>query len=301
VLSARVRSLTIIVVALVVFPWLGASIYLGEISLRLPRKALPAESRWIVIVPESVEIVSADGLKLRGWFFQAPQPNGSTVILLHGQTDNRTGMSGFADFFLRNGYNALSPDFRAHGASDGDLATYGFREADDVRRWVDWLVTRQPNALVFGLGESMGAAILLQSLKAGAGFCSVVAEAPYSTLRDIAYERLDRSWAATPWRYAIRPVMNVAFLYQRLRYGIDLTAVSSTLAVSGSRTPILLIYGSNDDNTPMRHARSIYEQNPAMVTPWEVRGAGHTGAWGNQPKEFERRVLDWFTRAKCAS
>jgi len=301
VLLVRIRSLFIWVLVLGACGWLAAAVYLGEISLRLPRKLLPPESRWAVVAPESVEIISADGLKLRGWFFQAPQPNGGTVILLHGQTDNRAGMTGFADFFLRHGYNTLSPDFRAHGASEGDLATYGFREADDVRRWVDWTVARQPTTRVFGLGESMGAAILLQSLKAGARFCSVVVEAPYATLRDIAFERLDHSYGATPWRYAIRPVLELAFLYQRLRYGVDLTAVSPTQAVAEVRTPILLIYGTKDDNTPARHARVIYEQNPSAVTPWEVRGAGHTGAWGNQPREFERRVLEWFTPAKCAS
>ena len=60
--------------------WTAAAVYLGESSLRLPRKSLPAQTRWSIIDPESAEIVSADGLKLRGWYFRAPESNGAVVI-----------------------------------------------------------------------------------------------------------------------------------------------------------------------------------------------------------------------------
>src|SRR5262249_12980097 len=143
--------------------WLAAGIYLGEITLRLPRKLPQPVIRWEVAPPEDVEITAADGLKMRAWVFRRAQANRGALILLHGQTDNRVGMLGYANLFLRQGYNTLVPDLRAHGASDGELATYGFREADDVHRWVDWMMAKQPGGHVFGLGESMGAAILLQS------------------------------------------------------------------------------------------------------------------------------------------
>jgi len=278
----------------------AAAIYLGEITLRLPRKPFVV-GNWEVTAPENAEVVAADGLHMRGWFLRPAQANGSTVILLHGQTDNRTGMLGYAKLFMKNGYNALLPDLRAHGRSDGELATYGYLEADDVHRWVDWLVERQPGGHVFGLGESMGAAILLQSLTVESRFCAVVAEAPYATLREIAYDRLSQRYGKSTWpgRYALRPILELSFIYERLRYGVDLGQVSPERAVARARTPVLLIFGSHDDNTPPRHARRIQEANPARVTLWEIPNAGHTGAWGSRPKEFERRVPDWFRSAPC--
>jgi alpha-beta hydrolase superfamily lysophospholipase len=286
-----------IVIAMCV--WVAATIYLGEISLRLPRKPVPAELRWAVVAPETVEVVSADRLKLRGWFFRAPKPNGGTVVVLHGQTDNRAGMIGFADFFARHGYDVLTPDSRAHGSSEGSLATYGFREGDDVHRWIDWLRVRQPGGPIFGLGESMGGAILLQSLSVERRFCAVAVEAPYATLREIAYDRLSHSYNSFPLLYAVRPILETSMLYQRLVYGVDLGQVSPQQAVAHSTTPVLLIHGSKDDNTPARHAQSIYRSNPATVTPWEVPGAGHTGAWNSRPQEFERRLLEWFSPQRC--
>jgi len=167
-------------------------------------------------------------------------------------------------------------------------------KADDLRRWVDWLLARQPRLRIFGLGESMGAAILLQALSVEPRFCAVVVEAPYASMREIAYDRLTHKYIKGPWSYAVKPILESALLYQRLRYGVDLRQVSPEQAVTRSSTRVLLIYGSKDDNAPARHAHLIHGSNPAMVTLWEVPGAGHTGAWNNQPREFERRVLAWF-------
>jgi alpha-beta hydrolase superfamily lysophospholipase len=274
---------------------LAAGIYLGEIMLRLPRKplSLPAPG-----TAQTVEVDSADGLKLRAWFFPPPAQGRGSVILVHGQTDNRAGMLGFADFFASHGYGALAPDMRGHGESGGRLSTYGFLEAGDMRRWVDWLARKEPGQPVFGLGESMGGAILIEALATERRFCAIVAEAPYATLRDIAYDRLAQRYGSGAWQIGLRPVLELAMLYQRLVYGVDLGAVSPADAVTASRTPVLLIHGTQDDNTPARHSRIIYERNPGAVTPWEVPGAGHARAWGRQPKEFERRLLEWFDPAK---
>src|SRR5882724_11957334 len=175
-----------------VLAWVAASIYLGEITLRLPRKLLPGVT-WHM-APEGVEISAADGVKLRAWFFRAQNGSGGTVILLHGQVDNRAGMLGYAGLFLPHGFNTLIPDFRAHGESGGKLATYGLREADDLRRWLDWVAGAQPGGRIFGFGESMGAAILLQSLSVESHFCAVVAESPYASFREIAMDRLSQRW-----------------------------------------------------------------------------------------------------------
>jgi pimeloyl-ACP methyl ester carboxylesterase len=210
-------------------------------------------------------------------------------------------MLSYSTLFLRQGYNALIPDLRAHGSSDGELATYGFLEAADLHRWVDWVIGRQPGGHVFGFGESMGGAILLQALTVESRFCAVVAEAPYATLREIAYDRLSQRYGKSTWpgRYVLRPILELALIYQRIRYGVDLDQVSPEKAVAGSRTPVLLIFGSEDENTPVRHARRIYQANPSQVTLWEIPNAGHTGAWGSRPKEFERRVPEWFGSARC--
>ncbi len=222
--------------------------------------------------------------------------NGDAVILLHGVSDNRMGMYGYGKWLLQHHYMVLLPDARAHGDSGGELATYGLKEAVDIHRWVDWVEAAEHPRCMFGLGESMGAAQLLQSLPKEPRFCAVVAESPFATFREVAYARFGRPFDTGPWigRTFFRPTVDIGFLYVRLHYALNLEEASPEQAVVGTKIPVLLIHGLDDTNIPPYHSDLIAAQNPSDVTVWKVPGAEHTGAHQAEPEEFERRVLGWF-------
>jgi dienelactone hydrolase len=149
---------------------------------------------------------------------------------------------------------------------------------------------------VFGLGESMGAAQLLQSLSTENGFCAVVAESPFATFREIAYDRMGQYFGIGPWlgRTILRPVVEVSFLYARLRYGLDMQQILPEDAAAASTVPILLIHGTLDNNIPVRHCQRIVARAAPHAVLWEVPGADHAASLGIAPEEFERRVISWF-------
>src|SRR5512133_353167 len=97
-------------------------------------------------------------------------------------------MMGLAELFLSRGYSVLIPDSRGQEASTG-LPIYGFRETDDIRQWFAWLRRHECLKCIYGMGESMGAAILLQAVRE-VPFCAVVAESPFASFREIAYIRV---------------------------------------------------------------------------------------------------------------
>src|ERR1700751_3079718 len=136
-------------------------------------------------VVQNVSITAPDAAILRAWLVRPPQSNGDAVLLLHGLGDNRLGMTGYAQLLLAHGFTVLLPDARAHGISGGTVATYGLIERRDIRQWADLLRTEVGGHCVYGMGESMGAAQLLQSLRAGATFCAVVAESTFANFREI--------------------------------------------------------------------------------------------------------------------
>ena len=242
-----------------------------------------------------VELTTHDGVLLRAWSMRPQQPNGNAVILLHGVSDNRLGMYGYGRWLLQNHYSVLLPDARHHGNSGG-LTTYGIMEANDIHQWVDWIETNEHPHCVYGLGESMGAAELLQSLTREPRFCAVVAESPYATFREVAYARFGRPFHAGPWlgRTFFRPTVDVGFLYIRIRYGVNMEDSAPEQAVASSKVPVLLIHGLNDRNIPPYHSDLIKAKNPESVEVWKVPGAVHTGAFKAAPEEFSRRVLGWF-------
>ena len=242
-----------------------------------------------------VAVTAQDGATLRAWSIRPRNSNRNAVILLHGLGDNRTGMTGYAELLLSHGFSVLMPDARGHGQSDGNLVTFGLLETDDIHRWLDWLQQNTHPSCIFGLGESMGAAQLLQSLGAETRFCAVVAESPFASFREIGYDRVGQRFNTGPWlgRTLLRPIVEFAFVYARLKYKLNFEQVSPEDAIARTKVPIFLIHGKVDSNIPVRHAELIVARNPG-ISLWEVPNADHCGAMSTAPEEFRIRVLGWF-------
>jgi len=244
-----------------------------------------------------VQIAARDETTLSAWTIRPRNSNGKAIILLHGLSDNRLGMIGYAEMLLGHGFSVLAPDARAHGASGGQLATYGLLESEDIHRWFDWLPQNQHPGCIFGFAESMGAAQLLQSLQAEPHFCAVAAESPFSNFREIAYDRVGQFFHAGPWlgRTILRPVVEVAFAYARWKYKVNFEQLSPESIVADTKVPVMLIHGRNDSNIPIRHSRRIAADNPTLIL-WEVPATDHCGAISSSRKEFEQRLIRWFDR-----
>ncbi len=242
-----------------------------------------------------IAIVAQDGVTLRAWSIRPADNNGNAVILLHGLADNRLGMTGYAELLLSRGFSVLMPDARAHGTSGGSLATFGLLESDDIHRWLDWVEQNDHPECIFGLGESMGAALLLQSLRSETRFCAAAAESSFASFREIAYDRVGQFFHAGPWlgRTALRPIVEFAFIYARWKYKLDFGQVSPENVVASTKTPVFLIHGQSDSNIPVRHSRLIAAHNPAVLL-WEVPNTDHCGAVGTNPGKFDEKLIRWF-------
>jgi uncharacterized protein len=305
-LTRRSRRLILAVVLYLTFCSV-AGIWVADGTLHPPRRLLTPEDESAMIDTahavdadlQDVFITTPDAITLRAWTIRPRHANGDSVILLHGLGDNRVGMTGYARLLAAHGYSVLLPDARAQGASGGSLATYGLLERNDIRQWFDFLSAQDHPRCIFGLGESMGAAQLLQSLEAGTHFCAVVAESSFSNFHEIAYDRMGQPFHlgpfVGPWfgRTFFRPLVEVAFLRASWKYGLNLQQVSPEDAVATTQVPVFLIHGQIDGNIPVRHSRLIHGRNSKTVL-WEVPEADHCGAISTAPQEFEQRVLAWF-------
>lgn len=282
---------------------LGA-VVLCEIALHPPRRPLDQETfvrqaahRDYGASVADVTVKASDGAQLRGWFVRPKQYNDNAVIILHGVADNRLSAAGFAGDFLPSGYAVLLPDARAHGASGGRYATYGVLEKDDIRQWIDWLEQDASPRCVYVLGESMGAAIAIQASAADRRICAAVAESPFATFRQVGYERLGQMTNTGPWlgKTVARPMVELAYVFARLRTGVWLTDARPLRAIQSTRTPVLLIHGDADSHISPDNSRELYNAARDHAQLWIVPRAEHCGASSVQPEEFRRRVVDWFT------
>src|SRR6266849_6119611 len=123
--------------------WLAAPAFLHPIPRELsPGLIREADSSFAATgaTREDFDVRASDGALLRGWKVRPKNPNGNWVLLFHGVADNRVGVIGQSEFLLRAGYSVVMMDARAHGASGGASATYGWLERNDTRAIIDELV-----------------------------------------------------------------------------------------------------------------------------------------------------------------
>jgi uncharacterized protein len=146
---------------------------------------------------------------------------------------------------------------------------------------------------LYGIGQSMGAAILLESLRTEHRFRAVVADSPFDSFEEISYDRLGQVLGIPKW--SLWPVVQVGFVCARVRYGVNLRQASPEEAIHKSSTPVLLIHGTRDTNVPSSHSQKLHAANPATTELWLVPGAGHVASFSAYPDLYIRKVTNWLT------
>ena len=121
---------------------------------------------------ESVSFMTADGLRLRGWY--VPSKNGAAVISFPG----RKGTQRQARMLARHGYGVLLFDRRGEGESDGDPNAWGWNGYRDVDAAVRFLQGRPDvrDDRIGGIGLSVGGEMMLEAAARSRGLKAVVAE-----------------------------------------------------------------------------------------------------------------------------
>jgi alpha-beta hydrolase superfamily lysophospholipase len=335
------RRLIRIALILLLFPplfaavvgWMSGPAFLRPIRRELTPDLIREADASLAVTGSTrldFDVRAPDGVLLRGWKVLPKKPNGNWVLLFHGQADNRMGAIGQSEFLLRAGYSIVMMDARAHGASGGPIATYGWLERNDTKAIIDELIRSEvgryadeqmrsgkwklvpagdfnpqppvhsPVPLpgtplhIFALGESMGAGIVLQSAAIDPRIEAVVAEAPFASLREASYDYAGLQKYPLLGKTLFAPGA-WAMLYRGERIaGFPVAEVSPQNAVAARPFPVLLICDENDVVLPCRHAEMIYAAARGPKQLWRVPVAFHTAALGFQPEEFRRRVLAFF-------
>jgi pimeloyl-ACP methyl ester carboxylesterase len=223
-----------------------------------------------------------DGVPLVGWWFHAAENTRGTVVYLHGVADNRASGIGIADHFVPQGFDVVTYDGRAHGASGGDACTYGVFEKRDLARVIDHL----PHPPVVVMGTSLGGAVALQAAAEDRRIAAVISVSAFSDLRTAALER-------APF-FASRSNIESAFRLAEAEAHFRVDDANPAAAAPRISAPVLLIHGDADKETPYAHAlrilAALHEPKRLITIPGGGHGGGLTaGVW--------RQVDAWLAAA----
>lgn len=239
---------------------------------------------------ESVEIISRDGLKLRGRLY-LNDPEGPVDICFHGYRSNGVrDFCGGSEISFELNHNIILVDQRGQGESEGHTICFGIKERFDVLSWIDYASCRFGDDREINLfGVSMGAATVLMAsgLELPENVKHIVADCPYSSPADIIKTVCtDMHLPAT----LVYPFIRLgAFIFGRF----DLEKTSAAEAVKKASVPILLIHGEDDRFVPCAMSSEIKMANPSLIELVTFPNAAH-GISYIVDRERYRRIAKEF-------
>lgn len=245
---------------------------------------------------KDVTLTTRDGLNIAGWYIPGTQPK--AVILVHGIDANRRAVLPEASVLADAGYHLLLIDLRGHGESEGNTATYGYREAWDVQAAIDFLDTLPEVEHIGALGTSYGGAAVVRAAALDSRLKAIVIESSFSSLSAAAEDAFDDMSIFPKWPFA--PLFIT--LAER-RVGVQIGQVDSArdLAALQRFQAIMIIHGTEDTLFPPHHAQKMYAAARKPKTLWMIEGLGHGNPVVDRREEFEARVIPFFEKAFVAS
>lgn len=244
---------------------------------------------------EDMEILSFDGLRLRGRYYEYA-PGAPIELLFHGYQGNAVrDLSGGVKRCFAIGRSALIIDHRAAGRSEGHVITFGIRERRDCLAWVTHAVRRfGPDCRLIITGISMGAATVMMAAgeELPPQVKGVLADCGYTSPREII-EKVIADMHLPP-----RLVYPFVRLGARLFGRFDLEETSPIEAVQRARVPVIFVHGEGDDFVPCEMSVRLYAACASapkrLVT---VPGAGHGLAFSVGKESYLEALRDFA--AEC--
>ena len=245
---------------------------------------------------KDINISSSDGHKLHGIYLAASNPQ-RTVICVHDyRSSYEVDFSSMIRYFNMNHSNVLVIDQRCHGESEGNFITFGAKEAEDIKQWVNTVVTRiDDKTPIFLYGIGMGASSSLLSLRYKMPYQlkGVIADSPYESLKD------ELSYLSTAWLH-IPPfplVSLIDFLCVYLaHFSSSETEVKEVL--KKNELPILLIHGESDNLISPENTRQIFSAiNDKKEILW-VKDAKHGESDMKDPTLYRTKLEYFFNTYK---
>ena len=244
---------------------------------------------------EAVEIVSSDGIRLRGRYYHTG--DGAPLdIGFHGYRGTPVrDFSGGARLSFLWGHNLLLVEERAHGGSGGHTITMGVREKYDLLDWLEYAEKRfGPDVKILLYGVSMGAATVLMA--AGEDLPptvrGIIADSPYSSplaiLKKVAVS--DRRLPEKPAELALR-------LAARLFGGFSLEKGGAVEAVKRAKVPILLIHGEADSFVPPEMSHAIHDAAPERILLYTFPEARHGLSYITDPQRYRSLASAFMEKA----
>lgn len=244
---------------------------------------------------ENVSITSQRGELLKGYLTMPEKRSRVFVFFAHGyRADHNGDPANFMRYYVEEkGFNFLSVDHVASGASGGNWVGFDYFEHQDSLDWIDYLISRFGKKIKIIIhGVSMGASTICQMVnKVPKQVVFAVADCPYTSALD-EFEYVANSVGVKN----TKNLLNIFNAMNRKFAGFDLKETDVRRAVMNSRVPMLFVHGKEDTFVPKKMGSELFNLCPRDKELFLVNYAGHAQSIMYDEIEYHNRLSKWIKK-----
>lgn len=234
-------------------------------ELRSWHDSLAACKAW-----RDTTITTPQGIKLHGIIIGQPDSIAvGTTVMVHGYTDDAPVMMRYAYLHYNELHrHVLLPELQGCGLSEGKAIQMGWLDRLDLALWVKAAHDEWPEMPIIVHGLSMGAAATMmlsgETMDDSLRLHGFIEDCGYTSVWEQMKGKLKEKTGLPAF-----PLLNIASLITRMRYGWAMDEASALNQVRKSTLPMLFIHGDQDSIVPTPMVHELYA---AKVT-------GHKELW----------------------
>ena len=237
---------------------------------------------------ETIYLTTSNHLKLQGWYVKTDSLSKGTVILFHGHGAKKSAVKNEAAGFRLMGYNTLLLDFRAHGSSEGNTCTIGYKESEDVKLAYDFIKEKgEKNIVLWGI--SMGAAAVTKAINDYQLQPSkVILEMSFASIKQAAEGRIKMM------HLPAEPLSTLVTFWGGTLNGFWSFSMKPSEYVKNIHCPVLVQWGKNDPRVKQEETDLIFANIPGQKKLVQYDNSGHQSLCINEKEKWMAEVQNFM-------
>ena len=196
---------------------------------------------------------SGEPVRLHGLWLPQARADAPVLLYLHGARWDVRGSAHRMRRLHALGFSVLGIDYRGFGRSSPGLPSEDLVHEDVKAAW-QWLGQRQPTALRYLFGHSLGAAIAVRLAAESPDVAGLMVEGSFTSIPEVVGRF---KWGWLP----VSPLITQRF--------------DAASRIASVRVPVLVVHGSADSLIPPELGRALFERAPSPKRWVLVEGGSH--------------------------
>ena len=244
---------------------------------------------WMEKTPKKdIYLKTKDNKKIHAIYIDNPKSN-AVLILCHGyrSTAKRDVYPSCYNYY-KLGLSLLIVDHRTSNLSEGKYITFGNKEAEDLKLWINYIYKKKKNILLGGVSMGATISLLLANNKKVKG---IIADSAYQNAYEEVGYVVQRSFYMP--KRLVMPMINTYF---KIITKTNLKKIDTIEVLKESKVPVFFIHGLDDQFVPVNNSLHNYDSYTGEKKILLVENANHGMGYLVEPEKYIRELKKFISK-----